>query len=193
MWSLVEHGRLDDDSAFYLREFAAPAGCEVTDQDAWATANPALDDFLHRDALRATLRTSRESSFRRFRLGQWVEQVEGAWLPDGAWAACAVDGYQIPAGAKVVVGLDGSFSMDTTALIAVTVEETPHVDVVALWESTGTDYRVPVADVEQEIREACQRWQVVEVVADPFRWTRSLQALEGEGLPMVEFRRARPG
>ena len=81
MWSLVEHGRLDDDPAFYLREFAAPAGCEVDDQDAWAAANPALDDFLHRDALRATLRTSRELSFRRFRLGQWVDQVEGAGCP----------------------------------------------------------------------------------------------------------------
>jgi phage terminase large subunit-like protein len=187
MWSLVEPGRLDDDPAFYFREFAAPAGCEVDDQDAWAVANPALDDFLHRDALRATLRTSRELSFRRFRLGQWVDQLEGAWLPDGAWAACAVDGYEMPAGAEVVLGLDGSFSQDCTALVAVSVDETPHADLVALWESDGDDYRVPVADVEQEIRDACRRWRVREIVADPFRWTRTLQALEAEGLPVAEF------
>jgi phage terminase large subunit-like protein len=187
MWSLVEHGRLEDDPAFYLREFAAPAGCEVDDQDGWLAANPALDDFLHRDALRATLRTSRESSFRRFRLGQWVDQVEGAWLPDGVWAACAVDGFEIPAGSNVVIGLDGSFSQDCTALVAVTVEQTPHVDVVALWESTGADYRVPVADVEEAIRDACKRWAVREIVCDPFRWTRTMQALDAEGLPVVEF------
>ena len=187
MWSLVEHGRLDDDPAFFLREFAAPAGCEVDDQDAWVVANPALDDFLHRDALRATLRTSREASFRRFRLGQWVDQVEGAWLPDGAWAACAIDGYQIPPGTDVVIGLDGSFSQDCTALVAVTVEDTPHVDVVALWESTGDGYRVPVVDVEEEIRQACRRFTVREIVCDPFRWTRTMQALEAENLPVVEF------
>jgi HK97 family phage portal protein len=57
-----------------------------------------------------------------------------------------------------------------------------------LWETPGNpDYRVPVADVEQAIREACRRWQVREIVADPFRWTRSLQALEAEGLPVLEF------
>jgi phage terminase large subunit-like protein len=187
MGALVEHGRLDDDPAFYFTEYAAPAGCAVVDEQAWTVANPALDDFLHRDALRAVLRTSRESSFRRFRLGQWVEQVEGAWLPDGTWAACAVDGFEIPDGTEVVLGLDGSFSQDCTALVAVTVEDTPHVTVVALWESTGTDYRVPIAEVEQEIREACQRFTVREVAADPFRWARTLQALEGEGMPMVEF------
>ena len=59
--------------------------------------------------------------------------------------------------------------------------------VVAMWESTGIEYRVPVAAVEQEIREACRRFDVREVAADPFRWARTLQALEGEGLPMVEF------
>ena len=42
---------------------------------------------------------------------------------------------------------------------------------------------MPVADVEQTIRDACRRWQVAEIIADPFRWTRTLQALEAEGLP----------
>jgi hypothetical protein len=69
--------------------FAAPAGCAVDDQAAWAIANPAVDDFLHRDALRATLPPKmRANAFRRYRLGQWVAR-DDAWLPDGAWAACA--------------------------------------------------------------------------------------------------------
>jgi len=73
--------------------------------------------------------------------------------------------------------------------VAVSLEDTPHIDVVALWEppADNPDYRVPVADVEQTIRDACRRWQVREVVCDPFRWTRTIQALEGEGLPVVEF------
>jgi phage terminase large subunit-like protein len=34
---------------------------------------------------------------------------------------------------------------------------------------------------------ACKERQVANVVADPFRWTRSLQVLSGEGFPVLEF------
>jgi len=85
--------------------------------------------------------------------------------------------------------LDGSFSQDCTALAVVSIEEVPHIAVAALWEPPLGDlaYRVPVADVEEAIRVACRRWDVREVVCDPFRWQRSLQALEAEGLPMIEY------
>ena len=43
-----------------------------------AVANPAFGDFLQVDALRANLKTLRESSFRRYRLNQWV-QDDDAW------------------------------------------------------------------------------------------------------------------
>jgi hypothetical protein len=49
------------------------------------------------------------------------------------------------------------------------------------------DYRVPIADVEHAVRQACRRWNVREVAADPFRWQRTLQALDAEGIPVVEF------
>ena len=95
----------------------------------------------------------------------------------------------IPDGAEVVIGLDGSFSQDATGLVACTVSATPHVDVVALWEPPAgdPDYRVPVYDVEQAIRDACRRWKVREVGCDPYRFTRTIQALQAERLPLVEF------
>ncbi len=46
---------------------------------------------------------------------------------------------------------------------------------------------MPVGDVEEAIRQACRRWTVKEIIADPFRWTRSLQILGAENLPVVEF------
>ncbi|MGZ4576893.1 MAG: terminase TerL endonuclease subunit, partial [Mycobacterium sp.] len=42
-------------------------------------------------------------------------------------------------------------------------------------------------DVEAELREICRRFYVREIVADPFRWQRSLQILGEENLPVVEF------
>jgi phage terminase large subunit-like protein len=191
MFELVAYGREHpDERGFRLVEFAAadpshPVSC----RHCWAEANPGLDDLIKADALEATLPPkTRESTYRRVRLGQWVDLADEPWLPPGLWASCE-DRRPIPDDADVTIGLDGSFSQDCTALVAVTVEATPHIDVVALWEPPPgrSDYRVPVADVEQEIREACRRFAVREIVADPYRWTRSLQALEAEGLPVVEF------
>src|SRR5690625_4906081 len=49
MYRLVKHGREGDDDQFYLKEYAAPDGCETSDREAWRIANPALackDPFL---------------------------------------------------------------------------------------------------------------------------------------------------
>jgi phage terminase large subunit-like protein len=189
MRRLVDHGREHADPSFYFAEFAAPAGCAVDDEGAWEVANPALDDFLHRDALRATLPPKmREAAFRRYRLGQWTA-VDDAWLPDGAWAACADPLRSIADDAEVVLAFDGSFSRDCTVLVATTVEPRPHVELVELWEAPAgsRDWRVPVVAVEDAIRAACLRWQVLEVAADPYRWQRSLEVLDGDDGPVHEF------
>jgi phage terminase large subunit-like protein len=188
MWRLRQQALTDPDSALYFREYAAPAGCEVHDEAAWHVANPALGDFLHADALRANLKTSRESAFRRYRLGQWASH-EDAWLPDGAWLACADRDRKIDEGDEVVLALDGSFNGDSTALVVATVGERPHLEVVGLWSRPEADpgWRVPIREVEQAVRDACQRWTVREITADPFRWQRSLEVLQDEGLPVTEY------
>ncbi|MCR8526195.1 terminase large subunit, partial [Escherichia coli] len=43
-----------------------------------------------------------------------------------------------------------------------------------------------ILDVEDAVRAACRRWRVREVVADPYRWQRSLQVLDREGITVVE-------
>lgn len=181
-----------EDPSLVWREFSA-AGFEDHPVDCthcWELANPALDDFLHRDALTALLPPKvRESTFRRARLCQLASDTEGAFLDPRVWDALST-GEPVPDGAEVVIALDGSFSDDTTALLVGTVSPTPHFDVVRVWERPNrhaVDYRVPVAEVEDVIRASCKRWRVVEIIADPFRWTRTLQALEAERLPVVEF------
>jgi phage terminase large subunit-like protein len=152
----------------------------------WELANPALGDFLAVDGLEACLPPKmREASFRRARLCQLTDQLEDAWLPPSAWAACADATRPIPDGAEVALSFDGSFNGDTTVLVVATIDQRPHVDLVELWEADGR--QVPVVDVEQAIRQACRRWRVLEIAADPFRWARSLQLLEGEALPVMEY------
>lgn len=180
----------EDTSLRWLEHSAAgfehhPVDCE----HCWELANPALDLFLHRDALQALLPPkTREATFRRARLCQLASDTEGAFLPSGVWDGLST-GVGIPNGKEVVVSLDGSFSDDSTALVVGTVSPEPHLDVVQVWERPGNDesWRVPILEVEQAIRDACKRWRVVEIVADPFRYARTLQVLESERLPVVEF------
>ncbi len=180
-----------EDTTLRYREYSAvgfehhPVDC----QHCWELANPALDKFLYRDALQALLPPKvREATFRRTRLCQIDVGMDGAFLPLGLWDSLGT-GESIEPGTEVVVALDGSFSDDSTALLLATVDKHPHFEVLGLWERPpgDEDYRVPVAEVEDKIRAAGKVYQVLEIVADPFRWTRTLQVLESEKLPIVEF------
>jgi len=190
MLDLVLDGRSrPDDPDFALVEFSGDITHPVDCSHCWEAANPGLDDLVHREHMRAALPPrSRESEFRRARLGEWVEHDDAGFLPAGTWGKLNT-GEEIPWGADVVVSLDGSFNGDSTALLIATVSQHPHVGVLGLWESKDEDssWRVPILDVEQTIRDATKTYRVVEIVADPFRWARTLQILESEGLPVVEF------
>lgn len=197
MWRLVEYGRNNpDDKTFRLIEYAAPAGCALDDREAWAQANPALGDFLHVDALAATLKTTREEPFRRYRLGQWVGTAD-AWLPWGLWATLAdPTGRTLPdEGVEVCLAFDGSASGDSTALIGCTVEPVPHVFTVAVWESPTDDprWRVPRHEVAAMIDAAFDRWRVLELAADPWGWRTELEAWQGRHKQVVEFNTAHAG
>ena len=114
--------------------------------------------------------------------------LQGAWLAQKDWDACT-DPHPIPDGADVVLGLDGSYNGDCTALVAVQVGERPHVMVAGLWERppSAGEWLVPILDVEQAVRDACLRWRVVEVACDPYRWQRSMEVLAADGVPVEKF------
>jgi phage terminase large subunit-like protein len=155
----------------------------------WRAANPALrcrDPFLPLSGLEDAVQRMRESEFRRWHLNQWVD-AEELWITPELWAAARAAGdAELGDDTMWVLGLDGSATGDVTALVAVSVAEVPHVEVIDYWQPSERD-PVPVLDVEEAIRIACKERQVVNVVADPFRWTRSLQVLAGEGFPVLEF------
>lgn len=183
MWRLVDYGRNHpEDRSFTLTEYAAPIGCAIDDEDAWPAAMPALDDFLERDAVRATLRTTTEAAFRRYRLGQWTGSAN-AWLEWGAWDKVADPTGGLPdPGTRVVLAFDGSASGDSTALIGATVTGRPYVFTVGLWESAGEDtgWRVPRGEVAGVLADAIKTWDVAEVAADPWGWRSELETWDTE-------------
>ncbi|GLB90942.1 MULTISPECIES: terminase TerL endonuclease subunit [Mycobacterium] len=175
MWRLVEHGRAGTDPAFYFREFAAPDGCAATDRSAWRIGNPALacrDPFLSEDGIEAARKTIREPVFRQLRLGQWVTGVE-SWLPWGAWDACAAQRTVQPR-ERVVLAFDGSASGDSTALVGCTLDG--HLWLEGIWENPGDPrWRVPRAEVDMAVQMAFQKFDVIELAADPWGWRSEIE------------------
>lgn len=153
-------------------------------------ANPAYGDFLAMDAFRTAAKTTREPAYRRARLCQFVSGNDDPFIDPDTWRGLE-DRRSIPDGAEVVIGLDGSWGgrdSDATALVIGQLGEKPHYDLLAIWANDGTpEYRIPVLDVENTIRQSRRRWRVKELVADPFRWGRTLQILSSEGLKVSEF------
>lgn len=159
--------------------------------DTWREANPGYDDLVAEEDFSSGVLKTLEAEWRTKRCNQWVSAAT-AWLPAGTWPACE-DRRPIPEGARVVLGFDGSFSNDSTALVAVELgddNQHPHLDVVECWEKpaeAGQEWRVPIMQVEDAIRQACRRFDVQFIACDPYRWSRTYQVLEDEGLPIVEF------
>lgn len=187
----VASGEIEDD-AFYYEYWGVADNADHTDPEIWRAANPGFDDIVAAEDFASAVKRTPENEFRTKRLNQWVSTAQ-AWLPAGTWDECAAPELHIPDGAEVVLGFDGSFNNDSTALVAVSCpegDELPHIEVVEAWErphGAANDWAVPIQDVEDEIRDACRRFQVREIACDPFRWARTYQILESEGLPIVEF------
>lgn len=192
LWDLVIRGRSNsEDKSFQLVEYGAPANLPIDSPDTWALANPAYGDWLTETSIRAQLPPlTREIEFRRARLGQWVEgSAEPAFAPD-RWARCARKGVKIPKGSRVVLALDGSVNGDSTAIVVGSVSSKPHFQVGGLWEphkSEDDEATVSHLEVEDRVMELAKYYNVIEVVADPFRWQRSLQVLAEQGLPVGQF------
>jgi phage terminase large subunit-like protein len=184
----VASGEVDDPTFFFSWWEANDANADFRSPATWREANPGFDDIVSAADFESVINRTPESEFRTKRLNQWVS-VSDTWLPAGSWESCQLN-RKVDDGVDIVLSFDGSKNHDATAIVGVTVEETPHVFVIKVWERPSdapAEWQVPIVEVEDEIRAACKRWQVVEIACDPFRWSRTLQILDDEGLPILEF------
>jgi len=188
----VEAGRIKDDG--FLFEWHSPKAEEVKLDDrralkkAVVEANPAIGDFLSLENVLTDFRTMAPFEARRYHLNQWVTAPD-RWLPEGAWEALE-DGGKPEDGTEIVIGFDGSWAGDSTAVYGATVEAKPHLFMIGSWErepEDSPDWRVDIVDVENTIEKAGKKWQVKQIGCDPYRWQRSMAALRELGLPVEEW------
>ena len=131
-----------------------------------------------------------EHQLRRYFLNQWVAAA-GDWLPPGSWEDLTLDRGPARDGERIVIGFDGSYRRDCTAIYCWTVDdERPHGWLAGLWErpDTKTDWKVPRHEVDARLTDLFNRYEVVELVCDPYRWRAELDDWEARwGDAVLEF------
>lgn len=170
----VAGGEIDDPS-FLMHWYQADDGFDLNDpaelREAISQANPA--SWINSDAIAARLEVDNidEHDFRRYHLNQWVTSSD-AWLPLGTWETCGRRRRLPLKGTQVVLGFDGSYNGDSTALYGCTLGRKPFIFRVGVWERPpgDADWRVPRNEVDAAVDAAFAKWDVVELAVDPSRW-----------------------
>lgn len=187
----VASGEIEDPT-FFMSWWEAPEDLDYRSEEAWEIANPGFGDLTSVDDFRSAVRRTPEAEFRTKRLNSFVSSAI-SWLPSGAWEAQKRK-IAVSPDDEIVLGFDGSFSGDASVIVGAVIpkeNEPVKVFLVKAWEKQeddDDDWRVDIADVENTILEFCKTHRNVrEIACDPFRWQRSMEVLEGYGLPIVEW------
>lgn len=138
-------------------------------------ANPA--SWITTYALHEQREAVAEVAFRRYHCNQWTAAV-GAWLPAGAWQACAGETHFEP-GERIWVGVDVGGERSASAVVY--VNERLHVG-VQTWVGDSA-----VLEVAQYVAELADQYQIVEAVYDPWRAGQMAQEWEQRGIRAVAF------
>ncbi len=156
---------------------------DINNARTWRKANPA--SWVSLEYLRQQRARLPENVFRRLHLNQWVRQEE-RWLPMEFWDAGDAP-PEIPNGADVVIAVDAAPKRDTTAVVIAHRDTDGDVHLIAeifTADATGIlDYNA----VKDYIRDAATRYEVTELIFDPYHFMQAARELEEEGIPARDF------
>lgn len=185
----VNSGEISDPTFGYYA-----IGCDQDDPhddpETWAKGSLGVrHGWISEKFMESQLNMLSESEFRRLLLGQRVSSRE-SWLPTGAWANCLDRSRTVVEGEPIFIGVDGSWSGDSTAAVAVTLDG--RVKVLGLWErppgDAGRHWRADPSDLDACIRAAVETYRVQEIACDPFFVSVLMAEWAADGLPVVEWK-----
>ncbi|GAA2355287.1 hypothetical protein Cme02nite_69310 [Catellatospora methionotrophica] len=151
-----------------LAEWSAPNGCDPTDPDAIAMANPNLGrrielDSIIGDAMRAKRAGGIElAGFRTETLCQRVTMLDAA-IDEDAWTAAGTDTPIDLADHRKQVALCFDVALDmthATLVAAATIDGTTHVEVVQTWNGYGCtkQMRADLPGLVEQIKPRTLAW-----------------------------------
>jgi phage terminase large subunit-like protein len=167
--------------------------CGADDEDdgddpkVWRKANPM--PWVSDEALRHAYETLPFPDFERYHLNRFPSTGTNRAYSAKLWHACAARPRVVP-DLPCVIGLDASWTRDTTALLFDQVDNDGVHNLLAwIWRKDESLGYIDHDQVEAKIVELCEDFNVTRVACDPNYFTRSMLRLQNEhGLPVEEFR-----
>jgi phage terminase large subunit-like protein len=148
------------------------------DTDALKLANPATwitKAYLKRQALDPELT---DAQVLQLHGCVWASS-EATWVSPDGWTKAKDPVRTLALGEQVVLGFDGSYKRDATALIACTLDG--FISPIAVWErpeGADPDWKIPRMDVDDTIDLAMEQYDVVELACDPPGWASEIEHWE---------------
>jgi len=186
------------DPEFYARIYAADETLDLEDPAQWeravAQANPSLGHTVDLPFYRDQWKRKPREVFVRYFLGIWT-RGEKPWLPPGAWHDCAIAPFAFDLQRPIYAGVDASTKKDSTAVVCAQWWDDQLRIKARIWSAprdphTGQvadGWRLPIAEVENHIRELHRGGNLAAVAYDPAFITWMAASLEAEGVAMVEM------
>lgn len=162
-----------------MLEWMVPEDVDLDDYARAKKANPL--SLITPKWLREQREALHEIDYQRFHLNRWVGRI-GSWLPAGAWQACA-NGRRPEMGGPIWIGVDLGGARADSACVWVSRLGDDHFAVDASIHS-GEDG--PYA-VQETILRLAERFQIREIVFDPWRAAMMVRGLEQRGLKCTAF------
>jgi phage terminase large subunit-like protein len=177
---ITRRGAFTDAQGGSLRflEWSVPDDADVDDPRAVKRANPA--SWVDLDAIRDLRESLPDLAFRRFVANQWTAR-DSAWLPAGAWQACAGTPTFEP-GERIWVAVDLSGGAGRSDTAVVWINEHLHVG-CEIW----TGEHEPVSEVLDLLAELAERHRLAEVTLDFWRGAGLASELEQRGFVVSSY------
>ena len=183
----VASGEVNDPTYFMAWWEPRDPNAAPDDQVAWREANPSLGIILDPEDMRSALPPATpENEFRTKRLNQWVVASK-AWLPHGAWDACADPDRVVGDDEPILLTFDGSWTNDSTGIGGATIGPAPHLFTVELWEPHLTGEHIEAQLVDDALERLHRTRNVRGIVADPAAWREQIARWVERGWHVIEF------
>ena len=190
----IANGEVEDDS-FFMAWWEAPAEADHRDPETWRLANPGYGDICLAEDFESAVKRTPEAEFKIKRTNQWVNS-KTAWLPAGAWQEIEEE-FELLPDDNYILGFDGSWSNDSTALVAVIMprhdEDVFRTFRVAHWEKdfaiNDDSWIVDKKEVSKAVMDFFDKNRNCrELVADPTYWEDEMWQWQDYGIPVVEYK-----
>ena len=141
-------------------------------------------------------KTLRPGAYLRFHRNQWAT-AEEAFITPEMWDPCVDHSHHPTAITRepLFVGIDVGIKHDNAARVAVRWDDAGEKLILVshrIWKPTPTQPLDLENTVEQDLRDLNDQCDVVEYLADPYQFHRSITTLQAAGLPIQEFAQNSP-